>query len=582
MPLSKVNKTTGDLSGVAGSPTSASAVGYDNTQSGLPASNVQQAIDLAPRIFYGTQAEWDDLTTEAKKKYDYAAFGDDASSPFDFNWLRGKTVNFLGDSITRGSWYQDGQWQGYMDNPYPSIIASLLGCTSNNYGVSGSPIVHTSGGTGCVDRVGDMPSADMNVLFAGVNDLTGGTLGDKESTANTTVYGALKLIAQAFIANNPSAINVFISPLMSTITTGAISYDAIRDAIEYVAHQYGFIFIDASVEAPMLQPNNATLDVQWLNGDTCHPNPDYHVILGSWLARKFVAYDGSSSIDHAATQPSPRILSEIRTSDYKDDYYLKITFDSVTQSSDWDLDLVFSYGGHIILTGNPYYDKNFSHGQTVVTIRALALGRQSWEEPNKSFVSAVYVAENAIYIEFNLAVAILPVLTSKTDISLDWVLKTSYTYDSTTDRIESIQVVKTSVNSALSVLSNESLSIQEKQAWTTSTAANLSKSLSGSSSLSFNAPITGKYLVLVHNIPVTITGTPVGVLNIDVIGDLNTWSHTIWRGARAGSWTISGSFIREFNAGQHTILVRGINRDGAIEAEVDMSNCYLELTIIAL
>jgi len=77
MPISKVNKTTGDLNEVAGSPTIASAIGYDNTQSGLPASNVQQAIDLAPRIFYGSQAAWDELPLATKKQYDYAAFDED-------------------------------------------------------------------------------------------------------------------------------------------------------------------------------------------------------------------------------------------------------------------------------------------------------------------------------------------------------------------------------------------------------------------------------------------------------------------------------------------------------------------------
>lgn len=108
MPLSKVNKTTGDLSGVAGSPASASAVGYDNTQSGLPASNVQQAIDLAPRIFYGTQAAWNELPLATKKQYDYAAFDEDI--PFgeilytqaDFT-NNGFDVN-LDDSVNPNLW----------------------------------------------------------------------------------------------------------------------------------------------------------------------------------------------------------------------------------------------------------------------------------------------------------------------------------------------------------------------------------------------------------------------------------------------------------------------------------------------
>ncbi len=45
MSLSKVNRETGDLLPVAGTPSQASNVGYDNTESGLAAGNVQGAID---------------------------------------------------------------------------------------------------------------------------------------------------------------------------------------------------------------------------------------------------------------------------------------------------------------------------------------------------------------------------------------------------------------------------------------------------------------------------------------------------------------------------------------------------------
>lgn len=78
--LSSVNKETGELSQVAGKQATADKIFYDNTESGIPASNVQEAIDKSARIFYGTRAEWNELTTEEKVVYEYAAF--DEGEPF--------------------------------------------------------------------------------------------------------------------------------------------------------------------------------------------------------------------------------------------------------------------------------------------------------------------------------------------------------------------------------------------------------------------------------------------------------------------------------------------------------------------
>ena len=72
--LSSVNKETGELSQVAGKQATADKIFYDNSETGIPASNVQEAIDKSTRIFYGTRAEWNQLTTEEKVVYEYTAF----------------------------------------------------------------------------------------------------------------------------------------------------------------------------------------------------------------------------------------------------------------------------------------------------------------------------------------------------------------------------------------------------------------------------------------------------------------------------------------------------------------------------
>lgn len=539
-------------------------------------AQVAEVVNSKARIFGGTRAEWDELSLADKVKYDYTAFEDLSGGTFDLNWLEGKTINFLGDSITKGSWYQGGTWQGYMDNPYPSIIANLLKCTSNNYGESGSPIVHTSGDTGCVDRVGSMLQADVNVLFAGVNDLTGGTLGDKDSTSNTTVYGALKLIAQAFIANNPAAINIFISPLMSTIINGNIRYDEIREAIEYVANQYGFIFIDASVEAPMLQPNNATLDTQWLNGDDCHPNPEYHVILGNWLARKLITYDSSSTVPSCVD-----MLSEIRTGDYTSGYYLKVQWTGVlSNTSEQKVEFINSYGGSFVLSGNPYYDKNYSPSTgSVSTIRACLLGADHWENPDTSaFVGNVYVTEGAIYIEFISGIAFRPVVTHSAGIgiSLEWVAKATYTYDSSTDRNELIQVMKSNQNSGFGVLET-TLTVNGVE-YTTSTEAESTKVLVNS--YSFDVPEDGNYLVTVSNIGFRISNAG-AVFRVTAISDAGSITHQIGRYAFVGDFMLSKTFVQHWSKGSHTFAV-AVTNESVGGAAVSFGSTYCALTIVKL
>jgi hypothetical protein len=72
--LSSVNKETGELSQVAGRQATADKIFYDNSETGIPASNVQDAIDKSTRIFYGTRDEWNALSLSEKVTYEYAAF----------------------------------------------------------------------------------------------------------------------------------------------------------------------------------------------------------------------------------------------------------------------------------------------------------------------------------------------------------------------------------------------------------------------------------------------------------------------------------------------------------------------------
>lgn len=334
------------------------------------------------------------------------------------NWLKGKTINFLGDSITRGSWYLDGAWQGYMDNPYPAVIAKILNCTSNNYGVSGSKIV-SNGESGFADRVNDLPPADVNVMFGGVNDLSSSNIGFENSTSIDTVYGALKYIAQTFLDKNPNSINVFISPMMSDLTDKKIKYPEIRQAINYVANMYGFIFIDASVEAPMMNPNIEALNNTWLNGNLVHPNPEYHQLLGKWLSNRLLHMESSSSIPSSNSILGTKVLPEIRSSGHT---YLKIQWTKLSNTSELYLRFIGSYGGEFVISGNPYYDKSYNLSDPVMSIRAYT-DNVHWNLNNPSYIDSVYVVHNAIYVKFNGACAMTPIVSGNVntfDITMEW------------------------------------------------------------------------------------------------------------------------------------------------------------------
>ena len=144
MALSSVNKETGELSQVAGRQATADKIFYDNSETGIPASNVQDAIDKSTRIFYGTRTEWNELTTEEKVVYEYAAFDEESATTVEQEcllrakstgwWNYGesnglpaglirsgyipKKVVFLGNSFTTHRPVEPGDPEGYIWTVY--------------------------------------------------------------------------------------------------------------------------------------------------------------------------------------------------------------------------------------------------------------------------------------------------------------------------------------------------------------------------------------------------------------------------------------------------------------------------------
>ena len=133
--------------------------------------------------------------------------------------LKGKKINFLGDSITEGARVASSE------NFYPNILKRNLGLAeARNYGVGGSRIARIP-----KEKMQGIPSDedfnaraermdpdfDVVVVFGGTNDFGHGNipLGQMGDSDVYTFYGALRTLCLYLIKNYPDKQIVFMTPL---------------------------------------------------------------------------------------------------------------------------------------------------------------------------------------------------------------------------------------------------------------------------------------------------------------------------------------------------------------------------------
>ena len=132
--------------------------------------------------------------------------------------IRGKKINFLGDSITQGCGVV------YPGNIYHERIASEYGlAAARNYGIAGTriarqtkPSLYAEWDMDFVLRVDHLdPDADIIVVFGGTNDFGHGDapLGTMADRTPETFYGACHALCQKLIEKFPEALIVFMTPL---------------------------------------------------------------------------------------------------------------------------------------------------------------------------------------------------------------------------------------------------------------------------------------------------------------------------------------------------------------------------------
>ena len=133
--------------------------------------------------------------------------------------LKGKKINFIGDSITEGARVASSE------NFYPNLLKKSLGLAeARNYGVGGSRIARIAkekyeGIPSDEDfnmRAERMdPDFDVVVVFGGTNDFGHGNipLGQMGDGDVYTFYGALRTLCLYLIKNYPDKQIVFMTPL---------------------------------------------------------------------------------------------------------------------------------------------------------------------------------------------------------------------------------------------------------------------------------------------------------------------------------------------------------------------------------
>lgn len=188
----------------------------------------------------------------------------------------GKTVNFLGDSVTSGA-------------TYVNALNDIIGFgTVNNYGQIGTTIGGTSSSSFVNRYTGMSNDADLVIVFGGINDFWHGddTLGDIDDNTNETLYGSLNLLCNGLIDKYPTKSICFMTPLRTTISAGGLieNMDDVADAIIKVCKKFAipvFDLYNAYGFSPLV---NSVVETYYT--DTIHPTE----AGGKWIAERLAKF----------------------------------------------------------------------------------------------------------------------------------------------------------------------------------------------------------------------------------------------------------------------------------------------------
>ncbi len=207
--------------------------------------------------------------------------------------LKGKKINFLGDSIT------EGHGTSGKDATFWSVIGKRTEATVRGYGIGGTRIApqhdpnsdHTD--DDYVRRADTMDAdADIVVVFGGTNDYGHGDapFGHMSDREPTTFYGSMHTLCRKLIARYPEAVIVFLTPTHRLQEERLINERGIRnvatldeyaDAIREVAAYYGLPVMDMR-RVSGIQPDVEEIRIRFIP-DGLHPNDAGHLLMANRL-----------------------------------------------------------------------------------------------------------------------------------------------------------------------------------------------------------------------------------------------------------------------------------------------------------
>lgn len=214
--------------------------------------------------------------------------------------LKGKIIDFLGDSITEGVGVYD------QNNRYDNVAHRRLGLAAHyNYGIGGTRLAHQSAPSEtprydlcfCGRAYLLEKSADLIVVYGGVNDYIHGDayFGTMEDRTPETFCGAVYFLMNFLKTNYEGKQIVFMTPahmhfrgISDKFPTGrpmkkpdAQPLSAYVEVIKARGEELGIPVLDLFEKLP-IDPNNES-DREKYTVDGLHFNDDGHEILANTL-----------------------------------------------------------------------------------------------------------------------------------------------------------------------------------------------------------------------------------------------------------------------------------------------------------